>query len=167
MAKVHPKTDTWDVDERNLALGAKMRAARKQRDQSLGTMSYAIWEATRGDLRYDSSFLSRVETGKKTAPPDLLLIYGELLGATIEELPEFHLARARRQIEERDVGMKTALANLRRFEAAAAGPGALPEQDPAALQHGLEAPPSSAAGNRGSPKAASPRRRRSSKKRAS
>lgn len=145
--------------------GERLREARGE--ISLKEMGFRIWEQTGGARRYDASFLGRVERGEKPASVELLLAYRDVLGANLDTLPEAYLAEARRDLDERQVGLEGALANLRRFVAGAAAGLDLPTNlDPNAIRRALEAPIADGAGTRASAKAASPRSKPRSKKRA-
>lgn len=155
------------ADDQEIALGAKLRALREDRGLSLGKLSFAIWEATDGEHPYEPSFLGRVERGEKPVPDALLLLYGAVLAVSFSELPEFYLAEARRQLDEREVGLDTAVENLRRLEAdglLAADLLPLPAADE--LQRELEDQQRASAGGGGSVTPPSPRSRRSARRRA-
>lgn len=93
-------------------LGAALRALRTDREYSLGRLSRALYDA--GSGIYEASFISQMETGKKAVPVAFLLGVGALLEPTIRELPQYHLAQARRLLDEREVGLEEALANYER-----------------------------------------------------
>lgn len=103
-----------------------MRALREDRGMSLSRLSFASATDDTVEERYTASFLSKVENGHKPAPEPMLILYGALFQPTPDELPEYHLAHARRMLDEKVVGLGQAVANLRELEAAASGPEGLP-----------------------------------------
>lgn len=144
-----------------------MRALRDDRGVSLSQMSFATAEETRLPTRYTGSFISKVERGEKAPPPDLLILYGLILKASIEELPEAHLAFARRQFDEDAVGYTAAIKNLESLEAAeAAGQLRVHPPDYDLLRRELVDDRPAEPGKRSSETSASPQRKRRAKKRA-
>jgi transcriptional regulator with XRE-family HTH domain len=92
-------------------LGERLRKARKDRGISLHKLSHAMYDPE-ADTNYDASFIGRVERGEKIAPARLLKAYGAIVEPSIEEVPEYYLARARLLLDDREVGLEHALANL-------------------------------------------------------
>lgn len=85
---------------------------------SLSALSLALYEADDTQKFYDPAFLSKIERGDARAPTRLMLLLGEVLDPGIDELPEYHLAMMRRALDEREVGLDQALANLQRLDTA-------------------------------------------------
>lgn len=93
--------------------GARLRALREARGYSQPRLSFALYDL---GVTYDASFISRVERGEKAPPLAFMRAIGQLLKPTHAELPEYHLAIARAEFDEAEVGLERALANLSEFD---------------------------------------------------
>lgn len=98
--------------------GTRLRALREERGLSLQRLSLALYEADDAQKLYDPAFLSKIERAGARTPTRLMVLLGEVLDPSIEELPEYHLAMMRRALDEREIGLDQALSNLRRIDQA-------------------------------------------------
>lgn len=97
--------------------GQRLRALREDRGLSLHRLSLALYEADADKGRvYDASFISKIEKDNARPPTNLMVLLGEVLNPSKEELPEYHLAMMRRALDEREVGLDQALANLQHLD---------------------------------------------------
>jgi hypothetical protein len=82
-------------------------------------LSYAMYEADLEERRgYDPSFIARVERELRKPPMRYMVLLGRVLKPSLEELPEYHLAMARRELDESEVGLGRALETLNRVNGA-------------------------------------------------
>lgn len=113
------------------------------------------------------SWISALRKGTRPLTMDVLRGIAGALGVPPETFAEYQLAEARRQLDEREIGLDQAVANLRRLEvdSPAAAEILLPPP-PERLQRELEDRPRASAGADGSASPASRRSKRSARKRA-
>lgn len=110
MPRADPLTPTF---------GSRLRQLRNDRGLSIHKFSLALYEADEVKAQvYDPSFISKIERGDRSPPTRFVLLTGEVLNPTPEEFPEYHLAMMRRALDEREIGLDQAMANLRRIDEA-------------------------------------------------
>jgi transcriptional regulator with XRE-family HTH domain len=140
----------------NGALGPAVRRLRKERGLSLED---AVFEIRGAGFRLSAGYLGMIERGEKQPSIEAIEAIARALGVAAGTFAEYRLALARRQLDEREVGLDQALANL---EAAGLSPdGGIEEAvERLAADVGSEAPPGRVAGSprtadaKGSPKKA-------------
>lgn len=82
---------------------------------------------SRATVDYDGKGLAEVtikalENGTNNPGPETISAVAHALGVPPQEFPEYRLALARAQLDENEIGLDQALANLAQFEAALARP---------------------------------------------
>lgn len=95
---------------------ARLRRLRQDRGWSRSTLS-------RKTVDYDGRGLAEatvkaVEVGTNRPGPDTIVALAHALGVAPEEFPEYRLALARQQLDEREVGLDQAVEALTQIEAA-------------------------------------------------
>jgi transcriptional regulator with XRE-family HTH domain len=87
-----------------------LRALREYRKLSQSALSFAMYDADAEEGRgYDPSFIARIERGERRPPYRFMVLAGRVLKPSITEFPEYHLAMARRALDETEVGLEQAL----------------------------------------------------------
>lgn len=80
---------------------------------SQSRLAFAMYDVDQEEGRgYDASFIARVERGERRPPYRFMLLLGRALDPTFTEFPEYHLAMARRDLDEAEVGLETAVLRL-------------------------------------------------------
>lgn len=87
--------------------GTRLRATRKNRGLGPDALATA---ATNHGTNWTAGGVGQTERGETYPRDELLLTIGDILNPTLEELPEVYLARARRELDPQQVGLKRALA---------------------------------------------------------
>lgn len=130
-------------------------------DEKGMTQEDLAFEARRlGGLKINSSWISKIRNGHRPLSIEFLESLAGALGVPPETFAEYRLAIARVQLDESEVGLEAALANLRELEAAASAEELLPLREGGLLAQSVAAHRSTPESQSAKPKRSANRRRR-------
>lgn len=92
--------------------------ATKLAERGMSMEDLAFEARRRGGPKISSSRISKIKSGERPLGRELLEAFAEILGEPPAIFAEYRLALARAQLDEREVGLDQALANLEAIEQA-------------------------------------------------
>jgi len=100
----------------------RVRRLARERGTSITRLVHDAWDPQKRGTSPDLA--RKVLAGRRTLTPTLVEAVARALDVQPDEFPEYRLAIARRLLDEREVGLDTAVANLARAPQLATSPSA-------------------------------------------
>jgi transcriptional regulator with XRE-family HTH domain len=127
----------------------RLKHLARERRTSVERVAHAAWDQNVEGT--SPSTLRKALSGDRPLPLQLVEALAAVLEVEPETFPEYRLARARRLLDEREVGLDEALQNLARVESALLSREEAPETPSPTLREAAEEADRRSSGSRGTP----------------